>query len=85
VAVGEVLPTLTNLVIVAVVLSLIGLIVLVTSLVRRGLILIKYSYREVRLLIDTYPGELYDKVVLRKSLLFKGALLEGILSRVYSL
>ena len=84
-AVGEVLPTLTNLVIVAVVLSLIGLIVLVTSLVRRGLILIKYSYREVRLLIDTYPGELYDKVVLRKSLLFKGALLEGILSRVYSL
>ena len=77
--------TLADLVVVAVALSLIGLIILVTSLVRRGLVLVKHGYREVRLLMDTYPGELYDKVVLRKSLLFKGALLEGMLSRVYSL
>ena len=79
------LPTLTDLIIAAVVLSLIGLIILVTSLVRRGLILVKHGHKEVRLLINTYPGELYDKVVLRKSLLFKGALLEGMLSKVYSL
>jgi len=85
VAVEEVLLTLTDLVIVAVVLGLVGLIVLVASLVGRGLVLVKYGYKKVRLLIDTYPGELYDKVVPRESLLFKGALLEGMLSRVYSL
>jgi len=79
------LPTLTDLIIVAVALGLVGLIILVTSLVRRGLILIKHGHGKVRLLIDTHPGELYDKVVLRKSLLFKGALLEGMLSRVCSL
>jgi hypothetical protein len=89
IAVGEVLLTLTDLVIVAVVFGFVGLIVVVLSVLVTSLggclVLVNYSHGEVGLLMDAYPGELCNKIVPLKSLLFKGALLEGVLCGVCGL